>query len=139
MRNNELKCPEWKKAMITIRRLLVGSLAIFSLPVHAAPAEHWRCQGHIGTYVFTNDWTLVDNRMFIPKGKGSYSLVYNNDSVAVSYVMRTINGVTITDMFVIDKRNRKILNFDNVVTAALQGKYGSPDADVKIDPCERID
>ena len=68
-----------------IRIFLISSTIIAScVTARAATIEHWTCQEKIGDKQYEQQWTLADNRMFAPKGKGSMPLIYNSDQVAVA-------------------------------------------------------
>jgi hypothetical protein len=123
-----------------IRIFLVGSTIVAScVTAHTAAIEHWICQERIGDKQYEQQWTLADNRMFAPKGKGSMPLIYNSDQVAVAYLLSQKNGQAISYIFVFDKNAGKIIEYDDLLAAVNKGAYGEVEPGVQIAPCKRFD
>jgi len=123
-----------------IRFFLIGSTIVAScVTAHTAAIEHWICQEKIGDKQYEQQWTLADNRMFAPKGKGSMPLIYNSDQVAVAYLLSQKNGQAISYIFVFDKNAGKIIEYDDLLAAVDKGAYGEMDPGVQIAPCKRLD
>ena len=103
------------------------------LAAHAATIEHWTCQTRIGEKEYPQEWTLADNRMFAPKGKGSLSLVYSSDQVAVAYVRnQNDKPPAITHVFVFDKRAGKIIEYDDLQAGLAQSWGGKVEPVIQI-------
>lgn len=127
----ETKCAPRKEHGCMIRMLLACvAICIFCGAACASSIEHWTCRYSFRAgKEFQQEWTIADNRMFAPKGKGSMSLVYNNDQVAVAYIR--LQG-TSTNVLVLDKQGGKIIEYFDEITAGI-------DPSVHVFPCRQLD
>lgn len=114
---------------------VIGASCVETL---AASIEHWRCQERFVEKEYPQEYTLADNRMFAPKGKGSWPLVYNSDQVAVAYLrLRLDKNQESTNVFVLDKQAGKLIWYDD--TAAVSAEHWSHEPSILISPCKRLD
>lgn len=122
-----------------IRIFLVGvTVGAFCAATHAASIEHWGCQERFSSKEYWQEYTLADNRMFAPNGKGSWPLVYNSDQVAVAYMrLQKDKSPVFTHIYVLDKRAGKIIWYDDTGAVATEGWSREPT--IWIFPCKRLD
>jgi len=106
--------PAQKTSWIKILVVFIGPfLTVSTTPARAGSIEHWRCQDRLGSKTFSQDYTLADNRMFAPKGKGSWFLVYNSDETAFAYIRWPGKNGATNDIMVLDKRAGKLVHFND--------------------------
>ena len=116
-------------------RVFLAGLAIGAScgATYASSLEHWTCQERIGYKEWPQEYTLADNRMFAPKGKGSWPLVYNSAEVAVAYLRLQGNAPPVaTFVYVLDKRSGKMIWYDDGLGMA------NIEPDIHISPCRRL-
>jgi hypothetical protein len=102
--------------------------------------EHWACDEKYGTKEWTQEWTIVENRMFAPKGKGSIPVIMNTPQVAVAYMDYDgprLGGIV--TIYVLDKIAGKMVTYDNSDDVILKRAYGKIDPKIGTEPCRRLD
>jgi hypothetical protein len=124
-----------------IRVFLVGvTLGASYVATHAASIEHWTCQERLLKKEYPQEYTLADNRMFVPKGKGSWPLVYNSDQVAVAYLrLHTDSSPATTHVYVLDKLVGKLILYDDTRPVAAEHWSHDVEPEILISPCKRLD
>lgn len=122
-------------------RILIatGALSAVQVPARAASVEHSTCQVRLGSKIYPQDYTLVDNRLFAPKGKGSWSLVYNSEDIAFAYIRLPSKDMATTDILVLDKRAGRMIWNNDLVAAAEYRSAPQADPTVEISECVRKD
>jgi hypothetical protein len=106
----------------------------------AASIEHWTCQERLLKKEYPQEYTLADNRMFAPKGKGSWPLIYNNDQVAIAYLrLQTDSSPATTHVYVLDKLAGKLILYDDTRPVAAEHWSHDVEPGILISPCKRLD
>jgi hypothetical protein len=117
--------------------IAVSALSAVLSPACAADIEHWTCQVHLGSKVYPQDYTLADNRLFAPKGKGSWSLVYNSDDTAFAYIRMPNKDTAMTDILVLDKHAGKMIWCNDSSATAMFRIAPETDPSVQVSECVR--
>lgn len=120
-------------------RLAFSAIALLLASERASGSEveHWTCSDGKDT----QNWTIVDNRMFAPNGKGSLQLLMNTPQVAVSCIELSEER-PVFEILVLDKVAGKMLSFDNILTEATVNKHlfeHYADPTTKVENCRRTD
>jgi hypothetical protein len=117
-----------------LRSVCVGAVfLLYSAPISASVAEHWSC----AESKYTQEWTITDDRMFAPKGKGYLPVIMNTPQVAVAYLTASVPGHVM--IHVLDKIAGKMVIYDNLAAAVANGDYGKVAPDISTATCRRID
>lgn len=119
--------------------IAIGTLSAGLVPTRAEDIEHWTCQLRLGNKVYPQDYTLAENRLFAPKGKGSWSLVYNSNDTAFAYIRLPSKDTATTDILVLDKHAGKMIWYNDLVATAMFRTAPQADAAIQISECARKD
>ncbi len=77
--------------------------------------------------------------MFVAKGKGALQIISNSPSLTVAYDLHKnrIDGQVISYVYILDKVNRKLIVYNDMLAVASHGEFGQPlEPTVRSDSCE---
>jgi ethanolamine utilization microcompartment shell protein EutS len=87
---------------------------VMSPPVAAQSyAERWSCAD---SNKKMQEWVIVENKMFVPKGRGSLTLTLNTSAVAVAHLSLKYGAIWI---IVLDKQSGRLTEYNTISAASL--------------------